>query len=75
MITLINCEYDGIIFIKQEGSIVDESTSIILENICNKEGITMINLNFNESINKINIDNNINMFFDMINTNKIKENY
>ena len=60
---------DGIIFIKQEGNKQDISTSIILDNVCNKNNIPIINLNYNDSISELKIENNINVLYDLIKIN------
>ena len=73
---LINNKYDGLIFIKSN-SIEDISTSLLIDSICSKEKMPMISLNYDEKINEINIENNINVFYDLIklnNSNKMSEN-
>ena len=64
-------DYDGIIYITQDANLLDDVSMIIIENICKKEKISMINISFNEKISKMYIENNINMLYDLININNI----
>lgn len=73
---LIKLQYDGIIFIKKD-NIIDISTNSLIDSICSKEKIPMISIKFDNNINKINIENNINVLYDLIklnNNNKMREN-
>ena len=75
---LINGGCDGIIFLSEEGSIIDDNSYVLLEKISSKVGMPFININFNESTSKKNIENKINMLNDLIimnNKKKIREKY
>ena len=64
-----NLKYDGVIFLQSKMNVKDESTRLILLNICMKKNIPFITIIFSGDTSKFKIENTVNALSDMIKIN------